>query len=482
MRSFLPQQWVALAVVALGFALRLINLGGFSFWFDEVGQVLVGRESAPQHVIETASAHYGAAPLDYLVTWVGVRLVGESEFGLRFISLAWSVLSVALVYGSGERLQRGVGAWAALLAATSPLSVRYAQEVRFYSLALMFSAATLWLALHAPRRAWVLALSMALGLYAHVYTALLWPFAGWAAVCRAQRAARPRIGLRFLAAAALAAALFGPWLFGELLGEQVPPFADAAGLNAETLRRVLAGWEWPNPAPVAARNTVNQPLPYLIAGLHIGAAILALRRPRRSALWLGALGAYVAATLLVVLNDMRVGYFFAPRQVLNLLVLRALFGGWVLWRAQCALHRGRRAVGLALAGAVLLISAPSLAAYYANQRDKSNAAQIAEALLAFAPDEFWIAPAYDQLTVNYYLERQGASAAVWRVLGTAPESVQEQLLNHSAGKVAVVLQASQAAPETVRRLDQAGFVMLWPDHQATGNEHFIALGRPAPRR
>ena len=482
MRCFWLRHWPALASVVLGFVLRLVNLGGFSFWFDEVGQVLVGRESALQRVIGTAAAHYGAAPLDYLVTWAGVRLVGESEFGLRFISLTWSVLSVALVYGSGERLQRGIGAWAALLVATSPLAVRYAQEVRFYSLALMLSAATLWLALHVPQRIWALALSMALGLYAHAYTALLWPFVGWAVMCRAPRAARRRVGLRFLGAAALAAALFGPWLFGELLGEQVPPFADAAGLNAETLRRVLAGWEWPNPAPVAARNTVNQPLPYLIAGLHIGAAILALRRPRRSALWLGALAVYFAATLLVVLNDMRVGYFFAPRQVLNLLVLRALFGGWVLWRVQRALHLGGRAAGLVLAGAVLLISAPSLAAHYANQRDKSNAAQIAEVLIAFAPDEFWIAPAYDQLTVNYYLEQRGVAAPMWRVLGAASEPVQEQPLNHSAGKVAVVLQASQATPETVRRLEQAGFVMLWPNHSATGNEHFIALGRPAARR
>jgi len=184
----------------------------------------------------------------------------------------------------------------------------------------------------------------------------------------------------------------------------------------------------------------------------------------------------------VVLNDMRVGYFFAPRQVLNLLVLRALFGGWVLWRVQLALTQGGRVAGLALAGAVLLISAPSLVAYYANQRDKSNAARVAETLIAFAPDEFWIAPAYDQLTVNYYLERRGAAAPAWRVFDAVSESAQPQSLIGSTGRVVVVLQASQAAPETLRRLEQAGFVILWPDHHPTGNEHFIALGRPAPRR
>jgi len=213
--------------------------------------------------------------------------------------------------------------------------------------------------------------------------------------------------------------------------------------------------------------------------LHIGAAILALRWPRRSALWLGALGVYVAATLLVVLNDMRVGYFFAPRQVLNLLVLRALFGGWVLWHVQLALCRFGRAAGPTLAVAFLLFAAPSLAAYYANYRDKSNAAQVARVLIAFAPDEFWIAPAYDQLTVDYYLEREGVAAPAWRAFDATSE---QPLFTQGAGRVAVVLQAGQARPETLRRLEQAGFVMVWPDHYPTGNEHFIALGRPAPRR
>lgn len=45
MRAFMvSHRWQALAIVALAFGLRVAQLGAFSFWFDEAGQVLTGRE------------------------------------------------------------------------------------------------------------------------------------------------------------------------------------------------------------------------------------------------------------------------------------------------------------------------------------------------------------------------------------------------------------------------------------------------------
>lgn len=472
----------ALLIVALGFGLRLVNLGSFDFWFDEVGQVLVGRAASPLDAIRTAAEHLGAAPLDYVITWFGVRLLGESEFALRYIPVFWSALTLALVYAIGERLQRGLGNWAALLAAISPLGIRYAQEVRFYALALMLCALTLWLALQRSERGWLwtvtLALAMTLGLYAHVYTALIWPFILWALLCVTPARARTLL-LRFSLAAALACLLFAPWLFGELLAEQIPPFADAAGFNLETARRVLAGWEMPNFAPVAARNTASQPLPYLIAALHIVALFLALRRARTSPVWIGALGVYGLASLAVVLNDMRTGYFFAPRQILNLLLLRALFGGWILQQTGVALARWRPPLRVALAVSVVVIALPSISAYYANWRDKSNASQIAEVVAHFGADAWWIAPAYDQLTVNYYLERAGhARPPVWRAFPDQKVDHDTARQAASSGRATVVvLQSAYATPDALSALEAAGFGMLWPVDGATGNEHFVALGR-----
>lgn len=466
-----------LLIVALGFALRLVNLGHFDFWFDEVGQVLVGREPSPVGAIQVAASHLGAAPLDYVVTWFGVRLLGESEFALRWLPVCWSTLSVAILFAIGERLEAGLGKRAALLAALSPLAIRHAQEVRFYSLALMLAALILWWGLQGRKvgREWTvgLALLMALGLYAHAYTMLLWPFVAWALLC-AGGERRLALLLQFGLAAGVAFALFAPWFFGELLTEQAPYFPDAAGFNLETARRVLVGWEMPNFSVVAARNTASQPLPYVIALLHIAALWLATRNRRESPLWIGMLATYFAATGVVVLNDMRVGYFFAPRQILNLLPLRALFCGWVTGQvARASLRQSRWRSALLVAGLVA-VALPSLAGYYNNWRDKSNAAQVADLVVAFPPDRRWIAPGYDQLTLNYYLERAGQEPHTWRVFLSA-EAFNQQAA--AEGTAIVVLQSAYATAETLKALDAAGFSVLWPPGGVTGNEHFVALGR-----
>lgn len=467
----------ALLIVAFGFGLRLVNLGNFDFWFDEVGQVLVGREMSPVGAVQIAAEHLGAAPLDYIVTWIGVRLLGESEFALRWLPVCWSTLSVAVLFAIGEKLEAGSGKWAALLAAVSPLAIRHAQEVRFYSLALMLSALIVWWGLQGRSRggrAWAfgLALFMALGLYAHAYTMLLWPFVAWALAC-ARSEHRLALLLQFGLAAGIAFSLFAPWFFGELLGEQVPSFPDAAGFNLETARRVLAGWEMPNFSVLAARNTASQPLPYLVALLHLAALALAARNRRESPLWLGMLIMYFAATGIVVLNDMRVGYFFAPRQILNLLPLRALFCGWVIGQFARAGARQSRWRSALAAASLVVVALPSLAGYYNNWRDKSNAAQIADLIVAFPPDQRWIAPAYDQLTLNYYLERAGQEQHPWRVFSL--EAFQAQVAAEEAG--IIVLQSAYATEETLEALDAAGFSALWPPGGVTGNEHFVALGR-----
>jgi 4-amino-4-deoxy-L-arabinose transferase-like glycosyltransferase len=471
-----------LAVILLGFALRTVNLGAFDFWFDEVGQVLAGRSSSPVEAIQVAAAHLGAAPLDYLVTWAGVRILGESEFGLRWITVCWATLTLALMYATGERIQRGIGAWAALLAALSPLATRYAQEVRFYALSLMLCALVLWIGVRwqAWGRGWSVAMAacMTLGLYAHAYTALVWPFVGWVLIVLAE-GARRRVLAQFILAAAFALLCFSPWLFGELLTERLPIFADAAGFNLETARRVLAGWEMPNFSPVAPRNTADQPLPYLIGGLHLAALLGAVRRVRTTSLWLGTLVIYGLATLMVVVNDMRVGYFFAPRQILNLLLLRAMFGGWVLRQlAELAQRRLGRPAGLILASVVLVLSIPSLLAYYSNWRDKSNAGQVAALIAEWKPQHLWIAPAYDQLTINYYLERRGYPPPAWHSLPNAQDAaptLREAL--RADGLALVALQAAYVEPELLLVLREAGFIVAWPEAGVTGNEHFVVFAR-----
>jgi len=74
-------------------------------------------------------------PLYFLLLHFMVRLAGQSEFALRFPSLAFSVLTVPLLYALGKCLcDRGVGLLAALFGAISPLYLWYSHEARMYTM------------------------------------------------------------------------------------------------------------------------------------------------------------------------------------------------------------------------------------------------------------------------------------------------------------------------------------------------------------
>ena len=64
----------------------------------------------------------------------GSRLTGESAYAMRYFSLLWGVVCVALIYALAKRLLDGrVAAWSALLLALSPYMVWYAQEIKMYT-------------------------------------------------------------------------------------------------------------------------------------------------------------------------------------------------------------------------------------------------------------------------------------------------------------------------------------------------------------
>ena len=129
-------QWSALCgLLLLGAFLRLYQLEYKSLWVDEILQVNVARGGIAG-ILANANHHVlGAPPLDFMVTAV-TRLIGENEFILRFPPVAWGVLTIALSFALARRLSgsRLVSAGAAVLVAGAPLIVRFAQEVRFYSL------------------------------------------------------------------------------------------------------------------------------------------------------------------------------------------------------------------------------------------------------------------------------------------------------------------------------------------------------------
>ena len=172
-----PTTAAALAVVILGFALRLYRLGVPSLWLDELGQASVaslGLSSA----IAGARLHQGAAPFDYILTWIALQ-VAHNDFVVRMTAALWGTLTLALVFQLGKQVfGASTGLLAALLMAVAPLAVRYSQEARFYALfACLTVASTLALmaALHRNSlRSWVIYTALlVVSLYSHYYTVLL---------------------------------------------------------------------------------------------------------------------------------------------------------------------------------------------------------------------------------------------------------------------------------------------------------------------
>ncbi len=114
-----------LAVLAIGFALRLYQLGTESLWIDEGYSLRDARASL---------SLLDARPLYYNMLHWWMRF-GESEAWLRMPAVIFGVASILMVYLVGRRLHGHAPAIvASLLVAVSPLHVNHSQEIRMYSL------------------------------------------------------------------------------------------------------------------------------------------------------------------------------------------------------------------------------------------------------------------------------------------------------------------------------------------------------------
>ena len=124
-----------LTICWLAFGLRVYQLGTQSLWYDE-GLSVHLASLPPVNTIQT-SAVTDHPPFHALMLGAWMQAAGRSEFAVRFLSLWWSVLAVALTWRLGrELLTDAIGAVGAGLMAASVLAVWYAQETRGYSLLL----------------------------------------------------------------------------------------------------------------------------------------------------------------------------------------------------------------------------------------------------------------------------------------------------------------------------------------------------------
>lgn len=206
--------WRAIfAVVSVVFILlRLQHLTDSCLWFDEQFGVHAAEHDWTNllHFVAQDLIH---PPLFYVLLKIWISVGGENLFWLRFFSVFFSVIALLPFYLLCRELKLNFSTIALALCffTVSGSLIKYAQEVRMYSLLLVLSLASTWLFIrffNSGKNIGVLTFVNILLIYTH-YFGWLVVLAEMLAILIFQRAKLRRILIMF----AVLAASFAPWTY-----------------------------------------------------------------------------------------------------------------------------------------------------------------------------------------------------------------------------------------------------------------------------
>lgn len=375
---------IVYAVLALGFALTLHELGHDSLWSDEiVSAQLAGFPFGRMWSEMTANVNH--LPLHYLLQWLASPF-GTSEFGLRLPSAMLATASVAGAYRLGrELLDRNAGLAAMALTATHHYHLWAAQEARYYALiglwAVLGAAALLRLLRRPDRRAAVLFVVAAAGaLYTHAFCLLTVASAGAAslAVLLYRRLRRLRIEPHLPLAWAAVAVLALPAVPSYL---RLARFEEGGSGRVLTLPLLRALW-----LEYGSRSTA-------VAALFLALALLGLiaaGRRRPGAAWVAAMWFAPLPALMAVSST----HFFLIKYLHHLFPLYiGLVGAGAAWMAGRLARAARASPGVAgLAALVAVANLPAAQAYYRMEKFDWRAATAYVAQRALPTDAVVLLP------------------------------------------------------------------------------------------
>ncbi len=409
---------------------------------------MVSHSDTIGNVFLISSQHNGASPLDYLIVWVVGRIFGESELILRYLPLCWSVITIALTYSAAHVIDPRAGKWSALIAAISPLAIRYAQEVRFYSLGLMLGTATLTLAILLAKDRlkltpgiWLcVTLISTATAYTHIYSVMLCAAGLIPIFVFSSPQVRLKQCIAFISALACAALLFAPWLFGSFNTNPHPMGTNTLGVTE--ISSILSGLELRLVLP--ANSILASLYPWCMILLYTLVVIACLRRSPAQVLLIGMLAIYLVSVIVVNLLTLRAHYFFHPRQFLFLLPIRALlFGTSLALMESTVLVKNVRYGAIAILVGVticLTISATFIVITNLNRLERSNAKSIATNIMqtgGVAGRSAWMVPAWPAITIDFYLKSLSASPSLWNKYSTTDNMIQTLTTSHAPAFIVV---------------------------------------------
>ncbi len=127
-------KWLLVALILIGFGLRLHNLGAFGFWVDEAITGLLARYPVAEMLRYTRSHGFEHPPLYYAMLHLWMLWAGDTEWTLRFFAVLWGVLAIAASFAVFIRMgDPPLALLGALVLTVAPFHVAYSQENRMYS-------------------------------------------------------------------------------------------------------------------------------------------------------------------------------------------------------------------------------------------------------------------------------------------------------------------------------------------------------------
>jgi mannosyltransferase len=131
-KPIIQSDWPGILVVLIAIILRIYRLTAQPLWLDEIYSVQVSRQGLLS--IFQNSLRVPNPPIYYIIQMLTSGLWNiQSEWGWRWLSVFWGVLTIAGFYLFCRRFSsRPASALASLIFAVSPFHIYYSQEARFY--------------------------------------------------------------------------------------------------------------------------------------------------------------------------------------------------------------------------------------------------------------------------------------------------------------------------------------------------------------
>lgn len=475
-----------IAILWIGFGLRMFQLGYDSFWNDEAGQALAAIQPTLRQMFDMEKAHAMAMPLDYLISRVFSH-VGFSETILRFPAVIWGMLTLIVCFNLVRRIARiQVALLTTFLLGMSVLQVHYSQEARFYSALTFFFAFSTYLLLRAIDRPslfrWaVFALASIVGMYFHPFVAL-GVLNGFIYLLAVQPVGWRGKQLRVLIVLSVLIAVF--FLPGYIyFGSHQQYEYDLLQWHPSIVQAIAQGMEWityphsSKPISLEAWRILN------FWFFLIGLLSVIIRRDIQPLCLLLGIPLQIA---LIVLADWVKGYWFISRQLICLHPISLMFTaigaiatsefisklgviGYFLNRSPtCRFVKLSSLILMMIVALMGLFSVPVLAQYY--KWPKSTARNIAKELIQRDDSEktIRVIPGYEEKIYRFYFQVLRAEPKLTAALQPTDWNSLEQSVTLDLAGTYLITPAVLTV-EQRRELQRLGFVpLLQPEIEQSG--------------